>query len=72
MGQISRLLSDATNYPRNLARSNTIDDSLESYFNKINQHQHSIFTSEEKADLGVCELSINGEGSSTQKPATLF
>ncbi len=67
MDDVTRLLNGAKNYPRNLARSNTVDDSLDSYFEKINEHQDSLFTSEKEADLGFCELSSDGEGSWTQK-----
>ncbi|CAD6583127.1 MAG: hypothetical protein ASARMPRED_001238 [Alectoria sarmentosa] len=63
MDDFTRLLNGATNYPRNLARNNTSDDSLESYFAKINEHQNSLFTSERNADLGFCELRSDGEGS---------
>ena len=48
-------------------RRNTVDDSLESYFDKINEHENSLYTSEKEADLGFCEFSSDGEGSSTQK-----
>ena len=67
MDEITRLLSSAQKYPRNLARSDTVDDWLESYYEKLNEHQDTLFTSEKEADLGFCELGSNGEGSSTQK-----
>lgn len=73
MDEVARLLNGAKNYPRNLARNNTVDDSLESYFEKINEHQETLFTSEEKkVDLGFCELSSDSKGSSTQiaRPST--
>lgn len=62
MDEVTRLLNDAKNYPRNLARSNTVDDKLESYFEKINEHQDNLFSSR-KSDLAFCELSSDGEGS---------
>ena len=67
MDEVTHLLNGAKNYPRNLARSNTVDDTLESYFEKINEHQDSLFTSEKGTDLGFCELSSDGEGSLTLK-----
>ena len=67
MDDVTRLLNGAKNYPRNLARSNTVDDSLESYFEKINERQGTLFTPEKEADLGFCELSRDGEGSLSQK-----
>lgn len=67
MDEITRLLSSAQKYPRNLARSDTVDDWLESYYEKLNEHQDTLFTSDKGADLGFCELGSNGEGSSTLK-----
>ena len=67
MDEVTRLLNGSKSYPRNLARSNTIDGSLESYFEKINERQDSLFTPEKEADLGFCELSSGGEGPLTQK-----
>lgn len=61
MDEVTRLLNDAKNYPRNLARGNTTDHFLESYFERINERQDDLFAPERKADLGVCELSSHGE-----------
>ena len=74
MDEVARLLNGAYDYPRNLAQSNRVDDSLESYFERINEHQGSLFTSEEnKVDLSFCELSSDSKGSSTQiQPHTTF
>ena len=65
MDDFTRLLNGATQYPRNLARKNTIDHSLDSYFAKINLHQKALFTSERGADLHFRELRSDGEGLST-------
>ena len=62
MDEVTRLLNGAKNYPRNLARSNTVDDKLESYFEKINEHQNRLFTPGTEAGLDFCELSSDGEG----------
>ncbi len=67
MDEVARLLNGAYDYPRNLAQSNRVDGSLESYFEKINEHQDSLFTSEEKrVELSFCERSSDSKGSSTQ------
>ena len=67
MDEVARLLNGAQNYPQNLDRTNIVDDTLEAYFEKINEHQDSLFSSEKEADLGVCELGSDSEGLSTQK-----
>ena len=72
MDQVTRLLDSSKNYPRNLARSNKVDDRLETYFEKINVHQNTLFTSEEQANLNFCELSSLGEGSSTLRISRKF
>ena len=71
MDEVTRLLNDAKNYPRNLARSNTVDDTLESYFERINEHQDSLFSSTKDADLSFCELRSDGEGLVDSEDLTL-
>ena len=62
MAEITRLLKNSHDYPRNLSRTEKVEHFLESSFEKLDEHENRLFSSRGQADLGLCELGNDSQG----------
>ncbi len=60
--QLDTSCEEALDFPKNLIRHNTYEHSIDSYYERLNEHESRLFHNEAQATVDFSEFDAQGKG----------
>jgi hypothetical protein len=60
--QLDASCEEALEFPKNLLRHNTYEHSIDSYHERLNEHEGRLFHNEAQAAVDFSEFTVQGKG----------